>query len=196
MANDSSTGGVLAPSPPLPPNDAGLENILQQLVASITGLDPTLVRPRWQPVPPKQPEPTIDWCSVGILSSDEQNFPFYEFDDVALTGTLIAHEDLRCISSFYGPNSLGFAQMLRNGLKVPQNNEQLIQYDMRFIDTGTIRNAPELFNQQWYRRQDLPIRIRRKLSYVYQVKSLLAAEIDLKDDTGKVNATINVPESP
>src|SRR4051812_9766277 len=55
--NDSSTGGYLSPvvaSSAL--QDAALDALLQQMVAGITGLPGNMVRPRWQPVTPKQPE--------------------------------------------------------------------------------------------------------------------------------------------
>lgn len=193
MANDTSTGGVLTPSAPLPVDDDALDAVLQALVSSITGLDGSLVRPRWQAVIPKQPDPSVNWCAIGIVSSTEQNFPSYSFDQAALVGTLVAHEEMQALASFYGPQAKGYAQLLRNGLKVPQNTEQLIPFQMRYIDSGAMRNAPEFVNEQWIKRQDLPMRFRRKLSYTLAVTTIQAAEVDLTDDTGVVNEKIIVP---
>lgn len=59
---------------------------------------------------------------------------------------------------------------------VPQNSEALKVRDMAFVEAGELIAAPELINQQWVRRYDLRIRLRRKINRTYQVLNILSAE--------------------
>lgn len=75
---DSSTGGLLAPSGPpgpAPVEDDKLTDILQELVAGITGLAGTLVRPRWQPRPDPLPAYNVNWVGMGISDRQSDAFP-------------------------------------------------------------------------------------------------------------------------
>jgi len=49
--------------------DAALDAVFQALVVGITGLPGTLVRPRWQPVPPTQPSVTTNWAAIGVTTN-------------------------------------------------------------------------------------------------------------------------------
>ena len=71
--NTSQTPGYLTPtSGPL--TEEELQDVLTAMVAGITGLPGKMVRPRWQPKPPKQPEHNIPWCAVGIPDEDHDRF--------------------------------------------------------------------------------------------------------------------------
>jgi hypothetical protein len=85
--------------PYAPLEDDDLDNAFQGLVVGITGLDQSLVRPRWQSNPPKQPEPTIDWCAIGVTSSQADTFAVVQHlfgDDITAPAgdLLIRHETL------------------------------------------------------------------------------------------------------
>src|SRR5574340_383319 len=81
MANTSATGGYLSPdASALPLEGDALDALLQGMVVGITGLPGAMVRPRWQSVVPKQPEPTVDWCAIGITTSDRTDYPVEEHD--------------------------------------------------------------------------------------------------------------------
>ena len=47
---------------------------------------------------------------------------------------------------------------------------------MAFVEAGELIAAPELVNQQWVRRYDLRIRMRRKITRTYQVLNILSAD--------------------
>jgi hypothetical protein len=192
MSNTSATGGVLSAAAPLPIDDVALDAVFQSLVASVTGLDGTLVRPRWQPEVPKQPEPHINWCAIGILEVDQDDGPWLIYDEPSNTELYWDHESIELLASFYGPNAQQYARLLRAGLNVPQNTEALLPYAIRYVSCGPIRPTPELLSQQWIKRQDISLSFRRKVEMIFDVQNILIAEVNLRDDT-VVNDTIIVP---
>lgn len=177
MANTSATGGYLAPAGTPTPADEALEDILQPMVAGITGLAGKYVRPRWQPGTPKQPEPTVNWCAIGVMQTRPDANPAIEHDG---TGDgedhYQRHQDVILLATFYGPNAQGYAQILADGMYVPQNSEALRAQNMAFVEAGELIAAPELINQQWVRRYDLRIRLRRKIERTYPVLNILSAD--------------------
>jgi hypothetical protein len=196
IANTSATGGPLSPLTDvisLPLDDVALDAVFQTLVVDLTGLSGDLVRPRWQSNVPKQPEPNVNWCAIGVTDVQQDDGPWLVYDPVTNTEQYWDHELVNVLASFYGPNSQGFARLLRAGLNVPQNTEELLPYAIRYISCGPIRQAPELVNQQWIRREDLSLQFRRKVTMIYGVENILVADIHLQDDT-VVNDIIIVPQ--
>lgn len=186
------TAGVLSPLPPLPLDDIDLDAVFQTLVSEVTGLDGSLVRPRWQVSVPKQPEPSTNWCAIGVMVVDPSPGPWLFYDSLNLRENYWDHESLDLLASFYGPKSQQYARLLRAGLNVPQNTEGLLPYMIRYVGSGPIRTLPDLVNQQWIRRQDISLQFRRKVEMVYGVDYIAISKINLRDDT-IVNDTIIVP---
>ncbi|WP_250512696.1 hypothetical protein [Caballeronia sp. INDeC2] len=184
MANDSSTGGYLAPvDAQPPPEDAALDAIFQQLVVGVTGLPGSLVRPRWQPVVPKQPEANVNWCAIGVSDQTPDASPAIQHNPAGDgSDTYIRHEDIDVMCSFYGPGAKGFAQMLVDGLCIAQNIEQIKARGMAFVSTSLIRAAPDLVNEQWIRRYDLTLHFRRAVTRTYAVLNILSAQPDYHSD--------------
>jgi len=195
MPNSSSTGGYLVPAgSPAPVEDDALDDLFQAVVVAITGLAAASVRPRWQAVAPKQPEPGTDWCSIGVMESNEDTFPYIgHTPDGNGSDDFMAHEELGVLASFYGPNAKKYAGMLRDGLKIPQNTESLASGLIRWVSCGPVHTTPELFNQQWIHRQDMTIQFRRKVVRSYPVENLLVGDIHLFDALPSVDETIVVP---
>lgn len=183
MGNTSATGGYLPSAPPLPIDDAALDAVLQSLVVGVTGLDGTMVRPRWQATVPKEPEVGVNWCAIGVATSDVDAGPWIAFDPVKFIGLYWRHEEFEVLASFYGPASKTNAALLRDGLGIVQNLEALLPYAMRAIDNGPIRAVPDLVNQQWRKRQDMLVRFRRKIERTYAITTITTAQIVIEDDT-------------
>jgi len=184
MANTSATGGYLSPTvetPPLSGDD--LENLLQSVVAGISGVAAEYVRPRWQPVPPKQPEATVDWCALGVVDISADNPAIMHDGTVDGSDDLWRHETLSVLCSFYGPDSMRHAEKVRDGLAIHQNSESLYTAGVRFIESDKIRSAPELFNQQWIKRHDIMLTFRRKVERTYPILNILSAEPAILTDT-------------
>lgn len=185
MANDSSTGGYISPVTPSPAlQDAALDALLQQMVVGISGLPGPMVRPRWQPVVPKQPEPSIDWAALGVTHIEQTDYPV-EVHDGTNPGSDVqeAWEQLTVLASFYGPNGMANASLLRRGLYIAQNREALIAAGIDLVDAGDITPAPDLQNQQWVRRFDITVRLRRKVQTRYPVLNIASADDSIVTDT-------------
>lgn len=191
--NDSSTGGYLSPAVSSPPlEDDALTAIFQQMIVGITGLPGNMVRPRWQPNPPKQPEPSTDWCALGINVQNLDDGPAIIHNGAGNgSDTYIRHQQINVLASFYGPDGMQYAQLLSDGLAIPQNLEQLKAQDMNSIETGEIRPVPDLVNEQWIRRYDLELSFRRKITRTYPVLNILTAQGTL--ETQNLTAPISAP---
>lgn len=178
MANTSATGGYLAPAgSPAPSEDADLEDVLQAMVVGISGLLGKFVRPRWQPKPPKQPEPDVNWCAIGVHETKTVAYPAISHngsDDGHDQYQM--HEELNILCTFYGPQAQAYASILRDGIFIPQNSEAVKALGMAFVGASDIRPVPELVNQQWVRRYDLFIQMRRQVVRVYPVLNILSAD--------------------
>src|ERR1022692_10145 len=79
MADSSTTaspngpGAFLAPTSGfLNAEDDALDALLQGLVVGVTAIPGNLVRPRWQPVPPPQPDQNTNWCAIGVVDEEPE----------------------------------------------------------------------------------------------------------------------------
>lgn len=192
MANTSATGGYLQPVGVAPPyTDNELDAIFQKAVVGITGLTGQYVRPRWQGVSPVVPERSVDWCSISVETIRQDDSPVIEHYSPAEGSDHYArHEDITFLSTFYGENAMRYATKLKDGLTIPQNLEILKGDGIAFIDSEPLRSVPELFNQQWIKRYDLRCRFRRKVTRVYPILNLLAAEVEVYSDRNKEKTLI------
>lgn len=185
MPNTSASGGYLTPegSPAAPLYDDALDDLLQALFVGLTGLAGTYVRPRFQLKPPKQPAASVDWCAVGAMRIVRDASPAIEHDPTADAGlghdTLTRHEDIHILASFYGPHASALATMAQDGITLAQNNEVLQSQLMMYVNTDTIMQVPELVNEQWIRRFDLPMHFRRQVKRAYAVENIVSADSTL-----------------
>jgi hypothetical protein len=190
MSNTSASGGYLSPTVASPPlEDADLDAVFQRAIVGVTSLDGTLVRPRWQVTPPKQPDPTVNWCAFGVIDFDVDDGPAITH---VSTGDgsdhYVRHEDITLACTFYGPLSQRFAALTRDGLTIPQNLEALKNDGLAFIECMDIRSVPELVNQQWIKRYDLFVRFRRQIQRTYQVLNIISADpIIVNDEIGIIS---------
>jgi hypothetical protein len=178
--------------------DAALDAALQAAAVGMTGLDGTLVRPLWQNPPPKQPDPTVNWCAIGVLGFTPDAGPYITH----IAGPLITdpsadleirHEEFEVLTAFYGPNARAYSTILRDGLGVTQNLEPLKSQGLFYVEALPQRIVPELLNKQWVRRVDMVLRFRRMVARAYGINNILAADIHIQDDSGHIDATVIVP---
>lgn len=197
MSNTSATGGYLVPAAsPAPLEGQSLNRFLQQFVVGITGLDPTLVRPRWQPEPPNMPAVDATWVAIGITSRRADTFAAIVRDPTGDgADTVQRHEEFDLLCSFYGPAADDTASMLREGLSVAQNREPLGLADMGLVSVSDTMAAPALINDRWQYRLDMTVTIRRQIRRTYPVLSILTAGITVTiDSTPPATSLINVSQ--
>lgn len=177
--------------------DAALDATFQAFISGVTGLPGDNVRPRWQQIPPPQPDISIDWCAFGIIDTRPiygaqiTSNPPGENDNGSINYAL--HESIDLLVTFYGPDAGNYAWLLRDGAQIPQNLQGLESVGMGYVESGPIRTVSELVNQQWLRRVDIPLYLRRVVTRVYAIPNVAVTQIDLIDDTGHVNRVIPVP---
>jgi len=183
VANDSSTGGFLPGTGVLALADDALDDLLQATVAGITGIDGSLVRPRWQPVVPKQPEPGTDWCAIGITQFNPMDYPSEVHDGTGDGSTTLTHwEEFTLLASLYGPHGNGNARCLRDGLYLAQNREAVAAQGIDLVSVDQILAVPDLVNEQWVKRYDVPIRMRASAVRLYPILNLLSADDSIVTD--------------
>lgn len=175
--NTSGTGGYIIPST-VSVDDDDLDDALQSFVKGVTGLDDTLVRPRWQPQPPAQPAPTVNWAAVGIINvTPIGNWGFV--GHIADVSTLQRHEELEVLTSFYGPNSGRYAGIFRDGAMFRQNFEELLTFGIKLLSIGNTMHSPELINEQYIQRSDVTMRLARQIDRDYPIQDIVATRATL-----------------
>lgn len=174
--NSSDQAGWLTPINAGADYDEELERVLSQWVRGITNLPNGLVRPRWTPTQATIPAVGINWCAFGITAVPSADYPAYEHPSEGAM-EISRHEDIECLATFYGPKSQYYGALFRDGLSVKQNNDQLNTYGLSVSKFGGLTPAPELINNQWLRRIDITVHLRRKVSREYAIKNIVSAEV-------------------
>lgn len=189
MPNTSATGGYLQPTVSAPPlEDADLDAEFQKAVVGITGLPGNLVRPRWQPGNPKQPEPTVDWCAIGVMTQTPDGRPYLEHNPAGEgSDILIRHEQIKVLCTFYGPHAKGNASKIRDGVYIQQNLDMLSLVNISLVESGDIQAASEIVNMQWVKRYDLPLTFARQIIREYAALNILSANpLLISDEIGTI----------
>nr|ELR5039955.1 hypothetical protein [Providencia stuartii]ELR5081376.1 hypothetical protein [Providencia stuartii] len=173
--NTSEKAGWLTPNSD-PVYDEELERQLSRWVQSISGLDKGMVRPRWQPKQPAQPAADINWCGFGITDIPVDDSPAFVSKSHEST-ELQRHEEVVCTASFYGPHSQHHITQFRDGMTLTQNNDELGEFGLSVVSYSRITPFPELINNQWVRRYDITVTLRRKVVREYGIKTIVDAPV-------------------
>ena len=184
MSNTSATGGYLGESSTLL-SITDLEDAWHDIIAGITGLDNTLVRPSRQLDPAQQPDALTDWCAFDIVrvSSD----PWLDVAHVSTgqgSDSVVDHDRYEVGAVFYGPNADTLAGLLRRGLYVWQNRSALRSVGIALQSVGDPVTVPELDSMVWRQRVDLSARFIVEVRGGYAVLNLLRSTGDIKGDDG------------
>lgn len=180
--NTSASGGYLEPFSTPPLFDDAFEDFLHGVVVGITGLEPQKVRPRLQVanagVMPRIPEPDISWCALGLQTSQALGQRTVKIHDGTGLGsdTSISFERTTALFSFYGLTPWAIAGQFADGLRVPQNREELTLAGVGLQRIGDRRNVGAIGpNNVAMRRVDLEIGFDRAIVRTYRVLNLLRA---------------------
>lgn len=196
VPNTSATGGYLAPTNALAPEDDAFDNIMQEFVVGVTALPATLVRPRWQPVPPDQPESSVNWCAIGLISEDTQAGRSMITHDSVGDGadTQQINDQAEIMASFYGPNAGQYAKLFRDGSMLPQNREALTLQGLRLLRMPSkAQLAAEKVNQTTIRRFDVTFLVKRESITVWPVENLVELQVELITEALTETQTLPLP---
>jgi len=188
--NTSATGGPMLPNPapaPTPLEGTALLDLIQETLVALSGIDTSLVRPRFQAEPPDIPQAGTAWLSFGITDRPSDTFPSIIHDGAADSGNgqddYQRQEELVVLCSFYDTGSTGsayqIAALVRDGLSIPQNMEALNAQKIYLGSTGNLTPLPSLLKQQWLYRVDLEIHFRRQVDRTYRTLNIESAQVDL-----------------
>lgn len=187
--NDSTTGGFLAPTGAPPLEGKALTEFLQGLVVGITGLDGTMVRPRWQAEPPNVPDAGEAWAALGISVKHPDTNAYVNFKPKTETYVFQRNATIEVLVSFYdlGTNGLAdqYAGLWRDGLQVPQNLETLLDADLGFVETQDAVVVPTLLKTRWQYRVDVLTVFRQLVERTYPVVSIVEADGTLEANDGQ-----------
>jgi hypothetical protein len=193
LPNTSATGGYLDTALG---TDKPLRAFFQTMIKSITGIDGSLVRPRWQPNPPKQPSNETNWCAFGFDSVKSDHGAYVKTALNGLGSTLSRHEDVFLSAAFYGPNCYSFASLLRDGLEIQQNRDVLKQNGVAYLYEEGITHNPELINDIWFDRQDLKLKFNREINREYAILSFVdASGIIVTDNAPPLTRVFNASQA-
>lgn len=193
----SITADYLLPtSNPIDGDD--LDNQLQLAVVGITGLPGNLVRPRWQAQPPQQPDNETNWCAVGVINNRNTDYTWIRLNSDNLSSTQYRQQEFTMLASFYGPLAVTYANMLNDGIEIPNNMWGLYAVGIKLIGVdGDIIRVPDITNAQWINRADINIRFRRETSRVYGIPSVLSSSGTLNgEDPGGVDVVSSFNVDP
>lgn len=158
------------------PKGLTLIQFLQTVVVGITALPGNMVRPKWQPEPPKQPDLRTDWLAFGIESQAPDFSAYIAPQDTAESPIQTQRqEDLTLSFSIYGPNAMETYGLLRDGFQIPQNRMALIQANMGYTEISPGRHIPDLVNQKWIDRVECTVRIKREIQRTYPILTFTSA---------------------
>lgn len=172
-----------------------LDDLLGDVVAGVTGLDRTLVRPRWQPTTattnsPTQPPAENDWVAVGVVRRRADANPYVRHSpstdaDPGYDETQ-RHEVLEVLVSCYGPDAADLASALRDALEgEAQNRDALRAAGLDLRSVGEVVAVPELVNgQRWLYRADVRLTVARNVVRRYNVTDLVSAGGTVASDAG------------
>jgi hypothetical protein len=178
--NNSASGGYLVQgTKPVLPQGLNLTQFIQTVLAGISGVDGALIRPKWQPDPPKQPENNVDWIAFAYVSSTPNANSYIAMRP---DGSTISqrHERLEVQCAFYGPNNYEIATGLRDGFQVQQNLAALKSAHMGFTEVGPANRIPDLVNERWIDKIEMSVYLQREIQRVYPILSFLSADGTIK----------------
>lgn len=159
------------------PGDLTVTQFIQSVLVGLSGLPGTMVRPKWQAEPPKNP-PGIDesWISFGINLGIQNNDPYIATSPTDNTAIVSQRQQALDVGiSIYGPLALEIFGIIRDGWHIPQNTQALTAANMGFTSMAPARSIPDLQNGRFYNRVETSVVLQQQVNRTYKVPTILSA---------------------
>lgn len=189
MTNDSSSGGYLYPTTSDGfPSGLNLTQFIQGFIAGVSGFHGTLVRPKWQIKPPKQPDGSVDWIAFAVQINNPDAYAYVWIDRDENTN-LQRQERIDVQMSFYGPNAQENSSIVMDGFQIQQNLDALRSVNMGYMGITPAIRGPDLVNERWIDRYETSLILTRQVQRVYPILSFASASgvIHTVIDSNEVN---------
>lgn len=179
---DSSAAGFLRPlSAPI--YDNPLDDFFHDFLVGLSGIPGDLVRPRWQPEPPNQPDFTINWLAFGFPRITEDAFAYQDQDpDDPTQGLVQRDEILTMLMSFYGPQCGQLGKQVSAGIQLSQNRAYLRVQQISVVEVEDQIKLPALLKERWVPRVDINVRFRRRAGWVFAIRQVESAQAGLDNE--------------
>lgn len=187
--NNSSSGGYLTPtSSDGFPSGLSLTQFIQTFIVGVSGFDGTLVRPKWQVEPLKNPLGNVDWIAFAVAINNPDAYAYVWIDQDENTN-LQRQDRLEIQMSFYGPNAQENSSIILDGFQIPQNLEALRMVNMGYLGITPAIRGPDLVNEKWIDRYETSLILTRQVQRVYPILSFasVAGVIHTVIDSAEVN---------
>ena len=172
--------------PPAPLAAPRVIDLVTATLSALTGIPPTLVRPRWQPTPPQQPTAGTSWAAVGVTRRLATGYTHQVMSCLPGTETpallLRRWAALTVLCSFYGPVSEDLAEQFRDGLYIVQNLSAWYINGLKLTEVGEVLAVPDLTNWQWIDHQDVRLELVREFDRYYPLQSLVEGDATINAD--------------
>lgn len=177
------------------PGSLTLTQFIQTVLVGLSGLNGTLVRPKWQAQPPKQPDLSVNWLAYAVtfIRPDANAFVWSNADELMQNQR---QEEIEVQCSFYGPDAFDYAGIVRDGFQIQQNLEGLRAANMGFASTGIASRIPDLVNERWINRVEMSIVLRRQVQRVYPITTLVSANGTIHTVLGNEEYLLNWQAPP
>ena len=183
MPNDSTTGGYLQPTGGNALDDQALDRTFHDLIMNLTGLDATLIFPRWQETPPNMPSNGTSWIAQGVTDRRDDVVAWEGNDSATGLYTVSRNQELDNLISFYGPNASTVEAIFRDNLSVAQNRDVINALGINLVRVGDPRNMSLKINERWQKRIDVTVTFRRLIWRTYPVDTILSVPFTVETDT-------------
>jgi hypothetical protein len=156
------------------PKSLTLTQFIQTVFVGISGFPGQLVRPEWQPEPPKEPDLPVNWMAVGIKEAipDANSYITLNSEE---QGVSQRTKLLEVTCSIYGPECVDNYMLLVDGFQVPANLWSLFQANMGFVEVTRAVRMPDFVNERWIDRIVTSVFLRYLEQRTYPILSFTSA---------------------
>lgn len=186
------SGSYIQPQDAPPLEGQALTQFLQAWFVGLSGIDPTLVRPRWQADPSNIPTAGEFWAAFGIRKRLADTYGIVEHLPNANGGLgadlRMRHETIDILISFYDLGVNGYADALAalvaDNVLIEQNRWPLDQNGFGVYEVKDATPVPSLFKERWQYRVDLSVTLRRQIRRTYPIYNVEKFQSTFNTDEG------------